>query len=141
MIRLIWLILWDYGGADVGGSLMGADFSTTIYDSNKGWFSSTETDIGTSTTVFGGGLKLTLDDPCASSNDSDSDLMSSWGFLSKYLGFSHSPDFSKKSVNLGLGLGLPISFSSSIENFANSVAKGGERVANGVSNAVNSIMK
>ncbi|MBW2630983.1 MAG: hypothetical protein JRC90_04325 [Deltaproteobacteria bacterium] len=112
--------LW---GVKIGGSLMGADFSTTIYDSNKGWFTSTETDIGVSTTAFGGGIHITFDDPCSSPSDDDSNLMVSWG-LGQYLGFSYSPDFAQKSINLGLSLGLPISFSTSIENFATGVGKG-----------------
>ena len=112
--------LW---GVDIGGTLIGADFSATIYDSNKSWFPSSETDIGVSTTAFGGGIKFTFDDPCESSNNNDSDLMVSWG-LSKYLGISYSPDFSRKSINLGLGLGLPVSFSSSVENFTKVLVKG-----------------
>ncbi len=118
--------LW---GVDIGGTLMGADFSTTIYDSNKGWFPSSKTDIGASTTAFGGGIKFTFDDPCDSSNNNDSNLMVSWG-LSKYLGVSYSPDFSQKSLNLGLGLGLPVSFSSSVENFAQGIGNGVEKVFN-----------
>lgn len=55
--------------------------------------------------------------------------MVSWG-LSKYLGISYNPDFSRKSINLGLGLGLPVSFSSSVENFAKGIGKGAEKVFN-----------
>jgi len=119
--------LW---GIEIGGSLMGFDFTTNIYDSNKGWFTSTETDIGISTTAFGGGIHIIFDDPCDLPSANDSDLMVILG-LGKYLGFSYSPDFTKKSINLGLSLGLPyISFSTSIENFATSVGKGIEKVFN-----------
>ncbi|MBN2282420.1 MAG: hypothetical protein JXO48_00860 [Deltaproteobacteria bacterium] len=115
--------LW---GVRIGGSLMGADISTMIYDSNKGWFPSTKPDTGVSTTAFGGGVHITFDDPCGLSSYNDSDLMVSCG-LGKYLGFSYSPDFAHKSINLGLSLGLPTSFSTSCENFATSVGKGIEK--------------
>jgi len=121
-----WGLRW---GFRVGGSLLGADFSAIIYDSKRGWFPSTKPDIGVSTTAFGGGIQVTFDDPCVLSGNDDSDLKVSWG-LGKYLGFSYSPNFEHKSINLGLSLGLPTSFSTSIENFATSVGKGIEKTFN-----------
>jgi len=116
--------LW---GVRIGGSLIGADFSTAIYDSNKGWFPDTVTDLGFSTTAFGGGMQITFDnDPCESYSSRDEDMLVSMG-LGKYLGVSYNPQLTRGAVNIGLGLGLPVTFSTSIENVA---TKLGESIGN-----------
>ena len=106
--------LW---GINYGGSLMGIDFSATLYDSNRGWFPSTTTDIGVSTTAFGGGLQITFDTPVESRANPCEDVNVSMG-MGKFLGITYNTELSRGSVNLGLGLGLPISFSTPIQNFS-----------------------
>jgi uncharacterized protein RhaS with RHS repeats len=106
--------LW---GINYGGSLMGIDFSATLYDSNRGWFPSATTDIGVSTTAFGGGLQITFDTPVESRANPCEDFNVSMG-MGKFLGITYNTELSRGSVNLGLGLGLPISFSTPIQNFS-----------------------
>jgi len=85
--------LW---GVKIGGTLIGADFSAIIYDSNTGWFTVTKPILQVSTTIFGGGMQITFDnDPCESLTSRTEDIM--------------------------ISLGLPVSFSSSVENFATSL--------------------
>ena len=117
--------LW---GINYGGSLMGMDFSATLYDSNKGWFPSTTTDIGVSTTAFGGGLQFTFDTPVDSRSCPDDDVNVSLGVFSKYLGVTYNTELSHGSVNIGLGLGLPISFSTPIENFAQGLGNTAKKI-------------
>ncbi|MBW2020971.1 MAG: RHS domain-containing protein, partial [Deltaproteobacteria bacterium] len=117
--------LW---GILIGGSSMGIDLSTTIYDSNRGWFPSKEPDIGVSTTLVGAGLQLTFDTPIASSNPPSKDLNVSLGLLSKYTGVTYNTDLSRGSINLGLGLGSPVTFGSSIGNFTEGLGKALERL-------------
>ena len=108
---------------------MGIDFSATLYDSNKGWFPSTTTNIGVSTTAFGGGLQFTFDTPVDSRSCPDDDVNVSLGVFSKYLGITYNTELSRSSVNLGLGLGLPISISTSIENFAQGLSNTAQRIS------------
>ena len=112
-----WIDPFGLWGINYGGSLMGIDFSATLYDSNKGWFPSTTTNIGVSTTAFGGGFQFTFDTPVESNSCPGDDVNVSLGFLSKYLGVTYNTELSRGSINFGYGLGLPISFSTSIENF------------------------
>jgi RHS repeat-associated protein len=115
--------LW---GINYGGSLMGIDFSATLYDSNKGWFPSTTTDIGVSTTAFGGGIQITFDTPVESRTNPCEDVNVSMG-MGKYLGVTYNTELSRGSVNLGLGLGLPITFSTPIQNFAEGLSNSLQR--------------
>lgn len=101
---------------NIGGSGIGVDISTTLYDSNTGWFQDATGSSSVSTTLVGGGVQIVFD---TSFNPIASDLLVSFGVLSKYLGFTYDPGLSQFSVNLGLGLGLPISFSTSMDNFIN----------------------
>jgi RHS repeat-associated protein len=116
--------LW---GINYGGSLMGIDFSATVYDSNRGWFPSTTTDIGVSTTVVGGGLQFTFDTPVESRTNPCEDVNVSLG-LGKYLGVTYNLELSRASINLGLGLGLPVSFSTPIQNFTQGLSNSLQRV-------------
>ena len=117
--------LW---GINYGGSLMGIDFSATLYDSNKGWFIGTKTDIGVSTTALGGGLQFTFNTPVDSKRCPKDDLNITPGILSKYLGFTYNIELSRGSVNIGLGLGLPVSFSTSIENFVQGLSQSIQKI-------------
>lgn len=122
-----WSDPWGLWGVKIGGSLVGADFSATIYNSNKGWFPSTTTDLGVSTTAFGGGIQFTFDDdPCESYSSHGEDMFVSMG-IGKYLGVSYNPELTRGSANVGLSLGLPVSFGTSAENFANKL---GESIGN-----------
>ncbi len=42
--------------------------------------------------------------------------------MGKYLGITYNTELSRGSVNLGLGLGLPISFSTPIQNFTEALS-------------------
>jgi len=106
---------------------MGIDFSATAYDSNRGWFPSTKTNIGVSTTAFGGGIQITFDTPVESGACQDEDVNVSMG-MGKYLGVTYNTELSRGSVNLGLGFGLPISFSTSIQNFTQGLSNSIQRV-------------
>jgi RHS repeat-associated protein len=112
--------LW---GLNLGGSLIGVDFSTTIYDSKKGWFPISQPNLGVSTTLFGGGFQFAFDTPIHGDPCSEDDLNISWG-LSRYLGMTYNTELTKGSVNIGLGLGLPVSFSSSVERFSKGLYNG-----------------
>ena len=68
--------LW---GISYGGSLMGIDFSATLYDSNIGWFPNSLTNIGVSTTAFGGGIQITFDTPIESTSCSAEDVKCEYG--------------------------------------------------------------
>ena len=118
--------LW---GINYGGSLMGIDFSATAYDSNKGWFPSTTTDIGVSTTAFGGGIQITFDSPVESRTNPCEDVNISIG-MGKYLGGTYNTELSRGSVNIGLAYGLPISFSTSIQNFTQGLSNSFQRIFN-----------
>jgi len=116
-----WIDPWGLWSVTYGGTLMGADFSSTLYDSNSGWFPNTEPNISVSTTAAGGGLQFNFDLRCDKSSPDD-DLTVSWG-LSKYLGISYNSQLSRGSVNLGLGLGLPVSFGTSAQNLSQGLSK------------------
>ena len=118
--------LW---GINYSGSLMGIDFSATAYKSNKGWFPSTTTNIGVSTTAFGGGIQITFDTPVESRTNPCEDVNVSIG-MGKYLGGTYNTELSRGSVNLGFGLGLPISFSASIQNFTQGLSNSLQRIFN-----------
>ena len=118
--------LW---GINYSGSLMGIDFSATAYNSNKGWFPSMTTNIGVSTTAFGGGIQITFDTPVESRTNPCEDVNVSIG-MGKYLGGTYNTELSRGSVNLGFGLGLPVSFSSSIQNFAQGLSNSLQRIFN-----------
>ena len=107
--------LWSVTG---GGSSMGIDISTTIYDSNLGWWPSRlESDLGVSTTLVGGGISINFDTSLANPCPND-DVIVSLSLLSKYLGVSYDTQLSHWSINIGLGLGLsPVSFGTSLDNF------------------------
>jgi len=116
--------LW---GINYGGSLMGIDFSATLYDANKGWFPSTTTGIGVSTTAFGGGIQFTFDTPVESRTNPCKDVNVSMG-MGKYLGVTYNIELSRGSVNIGLGLGLPVTFSTPVQNFAEGLSDSLQRV-------------
>ena len=122
-----WIDPFGLWGISYGGSLMGIDFSATLYDSNKGWFPSTTTDIAVSTTVFGAGIQFTFDTPVESTNNPCGDFNVSMG-MGKYLGVTYNTELSHGSVNLGLALGLPVTFSTSIQNFAEGLSNSLQRV-------------
>ncbi len=103
----------------IGGSWGGVDFSAIIYDSKYGWWPSQKTDIGVSTTLIGGGIQILWrksDERCSIYPGADEVLVSVG--LSKYLSYSLTPDLSFKGISLGLGIGTPISVSTSIEHFS-----------------------
>jgi RHS repeat-associated protein len=106
--------LW---GITIGGTILIFDFSTQIYDSNKGFFPSVETDIGVSTTLVGGGIQITFDTPIPSNTSPDDDFNISLALMSKYLGVTYNTELSRGSVNFGIGKGLPITFSKKICSF------------------------
>jgi RHS repeat-associated protein len=109
---------YGFWGVKIGGALVGIDFSAPIYDSNSGWFSATKPNLEVSTTIFGGGIQITFDnDPCESITSKTEEIKVSLG-LGKYLGVSYNLLLTRGSMNIGLSLGLPISFSSSIGSFA-----------------------
>ncbi len=118
--------LW---GVKYGGSLMGIDFSAVAYDSNKGWFPSTKTNIDVSTTVFGGGVQFTFDTPVESRTTPCEDVNVSMG-MGKYLGVTYNTELSRGSVNIGLGLGSPISLGTSIQNFTQGLSNSIQRAFN-----------
>jgi len=105
--------LW---GIVVGGSAFGFDFSSSLYDSDKGWFPSNKMNASNSTTLFGGGIQFTFDTPIESRNNACDDLNVSIG-MGKYLGVTYNTELTHGSVNLGLGLGLPITFSKPLKIF------------------------
>ncbi len=118
--------LWEI---KYGGSLMGIDFSATAYDSKKGFLPSTTTDIGVSTTAFGGGFQFAFDTPVESKTCPSEDVNVSLG-MAKYLGVSFNTELSRASVNLGLGLGLPITLSTSLQNFIEGLGNSIQRTIN-----------
>jgi RHS repeat-associated protein len=107
----------------IGGSLMGFDFSSVFYDSEHGGWGPSyvrEPDVGVSTTLIGGGIKFSWgesDERCALYHPDSDETFAAIG-VSKYLGYERSLDGAIQSFNLGLGVGTPISFSTSIRNFA-----------------------
>lgn len=116
--------LW---GINYGGSLIGIDFSATLYDSNKGWFPSTTTDIGVSTTAFGGGIQITYDTGVESRSNPCEDVNVSMG-MGKFLGVTYNTELSRASINLGLGLGLPITLGTPIQNFTQGLSNSLQRI-------------
>ncbi len=104
----------------VGGSMMFFDISTTVYDSDYGWFPNSKPDIGVSTTLIGGGFKFSWGEPderCELYHPNSDESYVAIGVPSKYLSYEQGLDMSQKSFNVGLGLGSPISYSTSINNF------------------------
>ena len=114
-------------GINFGGSLMGIDFSATLYDSKKGWFPSTSTDIGVSTTALGGGIQITYNTGVDSRTTPCEDVNVSLG-MGKYFGATYNTELSRGSINLGLGLGLPVSFSTPVQNFTQGLSDSLQRV-------------
>ena len=103
----------------VGGAFVGADISSKIYDSNKGWFPETKPNLGVSTTVVGGGFQISL------GGDHPDNVYAGIG-LGKYLGLSMNPGDPEElgvNINLGLSLGTPVSLSTSLENFAEGLSE------------------
>jgi len=96
----------------------GIDITLPIYDSNKG-FGGYPT-FGVSTTLLGGGLVWSFDNPCnkpATSSEDDTYLNISTG-LSKYGSVGFNQDMSRFQVNFGTGIGLPgLNYSTSMQNF------------------------
>ena len=108
--------LW---GITVGGSVFGVDVTTTIYDLEKGWLPVSKTEVGVSTTLLGGGFQIYFKTGFKNWTKLEDQILVSVGFLSKYLGYTMDPELSRGSFNFGVGLGLPITFSTSFENFSN----------------------
>lgn len=106
--------LWDL---TYGGSFLLMDFSAQLYDSEKGWFPSTETDFGFSTTLWGGGFQVSFDTGVPPSTCEEDSLTVSFALASKYLGVSYDPELTHASINFGIGMGLPITFSKSVGKF------------------------
>jgi len=103
----------------VSGSWGGVDFSAVIYDTKYGWFPPQQTNLGVSTTLIGGGIQFFWggpDERCSIYPGADEVLVSVG--LSKYLSYSLTPDLSYKGVTIGLGIGTPISISTSMEHFS-----------------------
>ena len=114
---LIWVDPYGLWGINASGSILGIDFTKTIYDSNLGLLPNNGNVLGVSTTVVGFGGQFTFDTPIPSETSPEDDLNISIGFLSKYLGATYNTELSRASVNLGLGLGLPVTFGSTMVNF------------------------
>ena len=112
-----WVDPYGLWGINASGSVMAIDFTKTIYDSNQGWFPDNGNVLGVSTTAVGFGGQFTFDTPIASTTSPANDLNISLGILSKYLGATYNTELSRASVNLGLGIGLPVTFSSTMVNF------------------------
>ena len=98
----------------VGGTSVGVDYSTTLYDSNRGWFPDTETRIGRSTTLGGGGLSFVFDTGVRASNVSSCDEVGVSVGLGQYLGISTNNAASQISVNFGFAIGLPVSINDTV---------------------------
>jgi len=106
--------LWQLS---VGGSFLGNDFSAPVYSSEGGFFPSTKTNYGVSTTVIGGGFSFSWGTGLDSCKIPDNKDIGVDVGLSKYLGLGTNSSLSKGSINLGLGIGLPLSLSKSIMDF------------------------
>jgi hypothetical protein len=109
------LLVAGLTGVNVGGSGFFMDLSATVYDSKKGWFPSTETIGSVSTTLVGGGIQITFDTGVESRTNPINDVLVSLG-LAKYLGITYNTELSRGSINIGLGLGLPLTFGTSLDN-------------------------
>jgi hypothetical protein len=115
---------------------MGIDFTKTIYDSNQGWFPDNGNVLGVSTTAVGFGGQFTFDTPIASTTSPANDLNISLGILSKYLGATYNTELSRASVNLGLGIGLPVTFSSTMVNFIEGLSNSLQDVGNALLSSI-----
>ena len=94
--------------------------------------------MGVSTTLFGGGIQINFDTPVISNSPADEDVNVSVGILSKYTAISYNTELSRGSVNLGLGVGLPvINFSTSTNNFYRGVYNRGKQAVNAYNNWIN----
>jgi len=99
----------------IGGSVGGTDFSTTVYDSAIGLLPSSDTTIGVSTTLIGGGIGIVFNTGLQATEVTATNLIgSNVGFLSKYTSFGTNSALSEISVNIGLGIGLPLTFTKTV---------------------------
>ena len=131
--------LW---GLQLDLSSMGLDVSLPLYDSEKGYFGAPR--FGVSTSLGGAGLEFTYDNPLSSacSNTTKEDIYGTFSPISKYLGFGFTKDFSKGSVNVGVGVGLPgFNLSTSMENFIGGVSNLLERNISGLSHMIEGALK
>jgi len=109
--------LWGVG---VGGAFGGFDISTTIYNSDRGWFPNSSPELSVSTTVVGGGFQIQW-----GKNDPEMTFVGMG--LGKYLGFDVGPGPGSKGIgghiNIGVSLGSPLSVGTSLEHFAKKVSE------------------
>ena len=83
---------------------------------------------GVSTTAFGGGLQFTFDTPVESMSCPNDDVNISLGIFSKYLGVTYNTELSRGSINVGLGLGLPVTLGTSIQHFTEGLSNSIKRI-------------
>ncbi|PLX94780.1 MAG: hypothetical protein C0621_04970 [Desulfuromonas sp.] len=133
---LVWIDPWGLWRVSGSVSSIGIDINKSIFNSEKeGVFENENFEITASTTVFGVGLNLEVNannEMCKYFfDDSDSSISVGIPYIpiaSDYLGLGYSPGKDTVSINFGSGIGLPISYSSSIENTTKSIALGLEVV-------------
>jgi uncharacterized protein RhaS with RHS repeats len=104
-----------FTGIRFSSTVLGIDYSFQIYDSRKGWFSSSTTDASVSTTVVGTGFQITFETPESLAAAAGGNLDISLG-VSKYLGVTSNTELSRGSINLGFGIGSPASFTKTFKS-------------------------
>jgi hypothetical protein len=107
--------LWK---VNIGGSLAGLGYSSTLYDSNRGFAPDYKAQMTVSTTLIGGGFDLDFSDDCSNSSDYNFGLG-----LGKHLGVRGKINrvgdgfpIEITGISVGPSMGSPLDVSTSFEH-------------------------
>ena len=93
---------------------MFTDYSTKLHSIEKGLFPSTQTDLGVSTNLIGGGAQIVFSASDIIGWKAIGNTAMTFG-IGRYLGISIYPASAQISLNIGLGLAPPLSISTQID--------------------------
>ena len=93
----------QYSHTNLSGSMLFTDYSTQLHISHGGLFPSTQTDLGVSTSLIGGGAQFVFTDSDISGCDTLGNTAITFG-IGRYLGVSIYPATGQISFNIGLGV-------------------------------------
>ena len=109
----------QYSHTNLKGSILFTEYSTQLHDKKGGLFPNTQTKIGVSTGIIGGGAQFVFNTLGNTKQNKPGDISFSFG-ITRYLGISIYPESGQLSLNVGLGFSPPINFSTQIDTIDHS---------------------
>jgi len=103
-----------YSNTNIGGSILFTDYSTQLHSSDCGLFPITQTNLGVSTSLIGGGAQFVFTASDISGWNALGNTAMTFG-MGRYLGVSIYPATAQISLNIGLGVAPLVSVSMKID--------------------------